>query len=88
MTIATEAGSQVATEDESSGTAVQRAYCRLHRVELPTRYPVQPRPDLAFQRPSIVATRPGEELLCNGEHSGPHLWADGDEEGDWPDDLT
>jgi hypothetical protein len=80
MMITTEAGSQVASEVEPSGPApIQRAYCRLHRVALPTRYPVQHRSDLAFHRPAIVATRPGEELLCNSEHDGPHLWPDGDE---------
>ena len=65
--------------------AIERGYCRLHRVAVPTRYPVQPRPDLAIRRPLIVATRPGQELLCNCEHSGPHLWPDGDEAGDWDD---
>ena len=67
---------------------IERGYCRLHRAALPTRYPVQPRPDLAIRRPLVVATRPGEELLCNCEHSGPHLWPNGDEAGDWPDELT
>ena len=63
---------------------VERGYCRLHRIKLPTRYPVQPRPDLAVRRPLVVATRPGEELLCGCEHTGPHLWPDGDESGEWP----
>ena len=64
---------------------IERGYCRLHRVALPIHYPVQPRSDLAVRRPPVVATRPGEELLCNCEHSGPHLWPNGDESGDWPD---
>jgi hypothetical protein len=72
--------------DPSQRGPVERGYCRLHRVELPSRYPVQPRPDLAIRHPLIVATRPGQELLCNGEHPGPHLWPDGDESGDWPED--
>ena len=66
---------------------IVRGYCRLHRVALPTRYPVQPRPDLTTRRPLVVATRPGEELLCGCEHDGPHLWPDGDESGGWPDDT-
>lgn len=74
--------------EPSDPAPVQRGYCRLHRVTLPSGYPVQPRPGMAFRRPAIVATRPGEELLCNGTHSGPHLWPDGDEAGDWPDDST
>jgi hypothetical protein len=64
---------------------IERGYCRLHRVTVVTRYPVQPRPDMAVRRPIVVATRPGEELLCNCEHSGPHLWPDGDEAGEWED---
>ena len=67
---------------------VERGYCRLHHVAVVTRYPVQPRPDLAIRRPIVVATRPGEELLCNCEHSGPHLWPDGDESGDWEDETN
>ncbi len=67
---------------------IERGYCRLHRVAVPTRYPVQPRPDLTIRRPVVVATRPGGELLCNCEHSGPHLWPDGDEAGEWPDAPT
>jgi hypothetical protein len=78
-----------ATTDQSQHPAfIERGYCRLHRVAVPTRYPVQPRPDLAIRRPTVVATRPGGELLCNCEHSGPHLWPDGDEAGDWPDEPT
>jgi hypothetical protein len=62
---------------------VERNYCRLHRVALPSRFPVQHRPDLAFRRPIVVATRPGEELLCDRDHPGPCLWPDGDEAGEW-----
>lgn len=67
---------------------IQRSYCRLHRAVLPTRYPVQPRPDMTIRSPLIVANRPGEELLCSSEHTGPHLWPDGDEAGSWPDEST
>jgi hypothetical protein len=63
---------------------IERGYCRLHRTTVPNLYPVQLRPDMAIRRPTVVATRPGEELLCNSEHSGPHLWPNGDEAGDWP----
>ena len=63
--------------------AIQRGYCRLHRVGLPAQFPTHPRTGMAVLRPAVVATRPGEELLCNGEHSGPHLWPDGDEAGEW-----
>ena len=73
------------TDDPPHVGPVERGYCRLHRVPIVERYPVQPRPDLPIRRPHIVATRPGEELLCNGEHGGPHLWPNGDESGDWPD---
>ena len=78
--------SDEARQHQPETRAVIRGYCRLHRVSLPNRYPVQPRPDLAFRRPVVVATRDGEELLCSGEHPGPHLWPDGDEAGDWPDE--
>jgi hypothetical protein len=78
-------------EQDTSATApdptqpgqIQRGYCRLHRAAPPSRFPVQPRTDMAILHPPVVATRPGEELLCNGEHSGPHLWPDGDEAGEW-----
>jgi hypothetical protein len=84
--------SQPAPDATATRTAqpgpIQRGYCRLHRVALPNRYPVQPRPDLTVRRPLVVATRPGEELLCNCEHDGPHLWPDGDESGTWPDESV
>lgn len=54
-------------------------YCQFHRVHLPDRYPVQPRPEMAAHPPLVVAMRHGETLLCNCEHDGPHLWPDGDE---------
>ena len=73
------------TDHPRQPVPIERGYCRLHRAAVPTRYPVQPRPDLAIRRPAVVATRPGEELLCGCEHSGPHLWPNGDESGDWPD---
>ncbi|MEX1158189.1 MAG: hypothetical protein WEC79_04595 [Thermomicrobiales bacterium] len=76
------------THEPAQPGAIQRGYCRLHHGALPTRYPVQPRPDLTLRRPLVVATRPGEELLCGCEHDGPHLWPDGDESGEWPDEPT
>jgi len=55
------------------------SYCLFHRVRLPDRYPVQPRPEMAARPPAVVATREGETLLCGCEHAGPHLWPDGDD---------
>lgn len=55
------------------------SYCLFHRVRLPDRYPVQPRPEMAAIEPVVVAARGDERLLCNGHHDGPHLWPDGDE---------
>lgn len=83
-----QSSTEATTSSQPDPEPIERGYCRLHRVAVPTRYPVQPRPDLAIRRPLVVATRPGGELLCNGEHSGPHLWPDGDEAGDWSDEPT
>ncbi len=56
---------------------IDRQYCLRHRLALPTRFPVTPRPDLATQRPVVVARREDSELLCAGAHEGPHVWPDG-----------
>jgi hypothetical protein len=80
---ATEQDTNATTPDPPHPGQIQRGYCRLHRAALPSRFPVQPRPDMVTRRPAVVATRAGEELLCNGEHCGPHLWPDGDEAGEW-----
>ena len=58
---------------------ISASYCHLHRVRLPDRYPVQPRPEMAACPPLVVAMRGDETLLCGCEHDGPHLWPDGDE---------
>ncbi|RIK38359.1 MAG: hypothetical protein DCC58_16730 [Chloroflexi bacterium] len=58
---------------------ISASYCLLHRVRLPDRFPVQPRPDMAVHPPLVVGTRNDEVLLCGCEHDGPHLWPDGDE---------
>jgi hypothetical protein len=58
---------------------VVEQYCLFHRRVLPDRFPVQPRPGMAVLGPLRVAERPGERLLCNQLHDGPHLWPDGDE---------
>jgi hypothetical protein len=79
----TEEHAGATTPDPPNHGPIQRGYCRLHRTALPSRFPVQTRPDMAVRRPEVVATRSGEELLCNGEHDGPHLWPDGDEAGEW-----
>jgi hypothetical protein len=63
----------------SEAEPVAEQYCLFHRRMLPDRYPVQPRPEMAVLGPRIVAERPGERLLCNQLHGGPHLWPDGDE---------
>lgn len=77
--------SSTTASDRPRSEPPERGYCRLHRPTLPLSYPTQPRPDLPIRYPLVVATRPGEELLCNCEHTGPHLWPNGDESGDWPD---
>ena len=81
----TEPAPDATIPDPPQPVPIQRGYCRLHRSALPAQFPAQPRPDMALFRPQVVATRPGEELLCNGQHSGPHLWPDGDEAGEWED---
>jgi hypothetical protein len=63
----------------SEAGRVEDHYCLFHRRVLPDRYPVQPRPGMAVLGPLIVAERPGERLLCNQLHTGPHLWPNGDE---------
>lgn len=56
---------------------IDRQYCLRQRLVLPTRYPVTPRPDLATQRAVVVDRREDAELLCVGNHEGPHVWMDG-----------
>lgn len=59
--------------------SINASYCLFHRVRLPDRYPVQPRPEMAARAPLVVGMRGEEMLLCNCEHDGPHLWPDGEE---------
>jgi hypothetical protein len=71
----------------SDAVEISDHYCLFHRRVLPDRFPVQPRPDMAVLRPSVVALRPGERLLCGREHGGPHLWPNGDEAAE-PDEAA
>src|SRR5690606_18638178 len=59
-------------------TLTVQAYCQRYTRTLPDRFPVHPRGDMATFRPPVVARRDGEELLCDCQHEGAHIWPDGE----------
>ena len=63
------------------GDDVERAYCAQVTHHFPLTFPVESHAGASTIAPAIVARRPGAILLCIFDHSGPHVWPDGEVAG-------
>lgn len=64
------------------GDGVERAMCCGMIPVPPKSYPVQARSGVAIKVPSVVGRRASMLLLCDSTHDGPHIWPDGEVEGE------
>lgn len=60
------------------GDDIERCTCLSHHHALPEEWPVHSRSNLATLRMIEVDRRPSAILFCDGAHTGPHLWPDGE----------
>ena len=60
------------------GDAVERCTCVAYHHEMPDTWPVHSRSNLATLRVIEVDRRPSAILFCDGAHTGPHIWPDGE----------
>lgn len=59
------------------GDGIERAICARFVHVLPPAFPVQNRPGIATSRPTEVARRVNDVLLCDRNHEGDCVWPDG-----------
>jgi hypothetical protein len=60
------------------GDGVERAFCSAVASRPPRGYPVQHRTGVTVKMPIIVAEGESSLLFCDCEHTGPHIWPNGD----------